>query len=188
VREDERAELGAVTHVDGTARVQVLDPASNERFHQPVRRFGELAGVPVLLNTSFNNNAEPIVQTVHDAVTCFLTTELDYLVVEDFLIRRHPGPIALDALVLQLRPVTQLAKRVKTRSAGKREVVYEIHLDHAAGARTQISAETFALLEAADGRRTLESLADAAGGLTDEIRRELYRLWQSRYLVLRPAR
>jgi predicted NodU family carbamoyl transferase len=189
VREEKRAELGAVTHVDGTARVQVLDPASNERFYQLVHRFGELTGVPVLLNTSFNNNAEPIVQTLHDAVTCFLTTELDLLVIEDFLIRRRPGrSLAFDALVLQLRPIAQLAKRVSNPSAGSQDVVYEITLQHASGPRTEISAETFALLEASDGMRTLESLADAAGGLSDEGRRELYRLWQSRYLVLRPAR
>jgi decarbamoylnovobiocin carbamoyltransferase/7-O-carbamoyltransferase len=188
VREDKRAELGAVTHIDGTARIQIVDARSNEQFYKLVRRFGELTGVPVLLNTSFNNNAEPIVQTVHDAVTCYLTTGLDYLVVEDFLIRRRPGhSMAFDTLVLQFRPFTHLAKRVRTTSAGERDVAYEIYLQYTDGPSTEISAEMFALLEAADGMRTLESIADTSGGLSDEIRRELYSLWQSRYFVLRPV-
>jgi decarbamoylnovobiocin carbamoyltransferase/7-O-carbamoyltransferase len=70
---------------------------------------------------------------------------------------------------------------------GERDVVYAIYLQHTNGPDAEISAETFALLEAADGMRTLESIADTAGGLSDEIRGELYSLWQNRYFVLRPA-
>jgi predicted NodU family carbamoyl transferase len=53
VREDRKSELGAVTHIDGSARVQVIDPASDKRFYDLVRRFGEITKTPVLLNTSF---------------------------------------------------------------------------------------------------------------------------------------
>src|SRR5439155_3435013 len=77
VRESRRAELGAVTHIDGSARLQIVAPDTNPRFHRLVRTFGELTGTPVLLNTSFNNNAEPIVQDVRDALTFFLTTGID---------------------------------------------------------------------------------------------------------------
>jgi predicted NodU family carbamoyl transferase len=188
VRQDRRAELGAVTHVDGSARLQVIDPASNQRFYRLVRRFGELTGIPVLLNTSFNNNAEPIVQSVHDALTCFLTTELDVLVIEDFLIRRRQGhSLALDSLVPSFRPVTRLARRIGMTSAGAQDVVYEIYLDYPKGPRAEISATSFALLKAADGVRCLDSLAHAAGGLTTEVRREIYGLWQERFFALRPA-
>jgi predicted NodU family carbamoyl transferase len=188
VREDRRAELGAVTHVDGSARLQVIDPASNQRFYRLVRRFGELTGIPVLLNTSFNNNAEPIVQSVHDALTCFLTTELDVLVVEDFLIRRRQGrSLAFDSMILTFRPVTRLAKRSRMTPVGTQEVVYEIYLDYPRGPRAEISAASFALLEAADGVQCLDSLAHAAGGLSTEVRRELYGLWQQRFFVLRPT-
>jgi decarbamoylnovobiocin carbamoyltransferase/7-O-carbamoyltransferase len=188
VRSDRREELGAVTHIDGTARIQIIDPASNERFYRLVKRFGEMTGVPVLLNTSFNNNAEPIVQSVHDALTCFLTTELDFLVVEDFLIRRRPDcSLKLDGLVLEFRPFTQLAKRVRMTLAGERVVVRELVLQHVNGPHTEVSEALYAMLEAADGMRTLESLADAVGGFTDDLRRQLYGLWQSRYFVLRPA-
>jgi decarbamoylnovobiocin carbamoyltransferase/7-O-carbamoyltransferase len=189
VRESRRAELGAVTHIDGSARLQVIDPDTNSRFYRLVRTFGELTGTPVLLNTSFNNHAEPIVQDVRDALTCFLTTELDFLVIEDFLVRRRPGrALAFDNLIPEFRPVTRLAKRVRSTLAGKRAVTYEIYLDHPDGATTEISADVFAVLEAADGVCSLTSLAAAVGGLNPDIRRELYRLWQGRFFLLRPER
>jgi predicted NodU family carbamoyl transferase len=189
VRESRRAELGAVTHIDGSARLQVVDPDTSPRFYRLVRTFGELTGTPVLLNTSFNNNAEPIVQDVRDALTCFLTTELDFLVIEDFLVRRRPGQaLAFDNLIPEFRPVTRLVKRVRSTLAGKRVVVYEMYLDHPTGANTEISADAFAVLEAVDGARSLASLAAAVGGLGADIRRELYRLWQGRFFLLRPER
>jgi predicted NodU family carbamoyl transferase len=188
VREERKAELGAVTHVDGTARLQIIDPASNERFHRLVQRFGQLTGTPVLLNTSFNNNAEPIVQSVHDAITCFLTTGLDFLAIEDFLIRRRPGrSLAFEGLVVQFLPVTRLAKRLRITMAGAREVVHEISLQYNGGPKAQISPDAFSLLEGVDGVRTLESLAGAMGGLTEDIKRELYDLWQQRFFALRPS-
>lgn len=189
VRESRRAELGAVTHIDGSARLQVIDPDTNNRFYRLVRTFGELTGTPVLLNTSFNNNAEPIVQDVRDALTCFLTTELDALVIEDFLVRRRPGRAhAFDSLIPEFRPVTRLVKRVRTTRGGKREVVHEIYLDHPDGAHTEISADAFAVLEPVDGARSLASLAAVAGGLGEDIWRELYRLWQGRFFLLGPER
>jgi predicted NodU family carbamoyl transferase len=188
VRDEHRELLGAVTHVDGTARLQIVSPSSNERFCALVAKFGELTGVPVLLNTSFNNNAEPIVQSVHDAVTCFLTTGLDFLVVEDFLIRRRPAALlAIDGLVVRLRPLTQVAKRIGVTPDGRHETRYEVSMRYAHGPRTEVSATAFALLEAADGQRTVGSLAGLAGGLGPDLRRELHSLWQGRYFVLRPA-
>jgi predicted NodU family carbamoyl transferase len=187
VREERKAELGAVTHIDGSARVQIIDRQSNERFYRLVQRFGEISGTPVLLNTSFNNNAEPIVQSVHDAVTCFLTTDLDFLVVDEFLVSRRPGLLrALDSLVLRFRPVTRVSKRFRITPAGAREVVHEMYLDHTSGPRSAISPTAFTLFEGADDSRTLKSLAESSGGLTDEIRSELYRLWQGRFIVLSP--
>lgn len=189
VRDDKRKELGAVTHIDGSARVQVIDRLSNGRFHELVRKFGDLTGTPVLLNTSFNNNAEPIVQTVHDALTCFLTTELDFLVIEDFLIRRRPGcSLAFNGLVPRFRPVTRLTKRIRATAADASEVVYEISVrtqEHGEQS-AEISRTVFGLLEAADGVRTLESLAETAGDLDQDTLREIYSLWQGRFFILRP--
>lgn len=187
VRAERRAELGAVTHVDGSARLQVIDPVANERFHRLVERFGELTGTPVLLNTSFNNNAEPIVQSVHDVVTCFLTTELDFLIIENFLVRRRPGNRpALDGLIPALRPTTRLVRRSRMTTPGSREVIHEIYLDSATRPRADLSPAAFALLDAADGMRTLGSLV-GRGGLGDDLSGEIYGLWQGRFFTLRPA-
>ena len=78
--------LGAVTHVDGTARVQTVEEATAPRYYRLIRRFGELTGVPVLLNTSFNLSDEPIVCTPVDALRTFLRSSLDLLCVEDLLV------------------------------------------------------------------------------------------------------
>ena len=187
VRKERMAELGAVTHIDGTARVQIVDPASNRRFYQLIRKFGELTGTPVVLNTSFNNNVEPIVQTAQDALTCYLTTELDFLVIEDFLIRRRPGRSqAFDGLVLRLRPATRLAKQIRATRSGGREVRREIYLEYAGGTRAEVSASLFALLEAADGNRTVKELVNDVNVPPDEVMGELYSLWQKRYFTLLP--
>ncbi|MDQ3691576.1 MAG: carbamoyltransferase [Chloroflexota bacterium] len=187
VHEKHRAELGAVTHVDGSARVQVIDPAANQRFHALVRRFGELTGTPVLLNTSFNNNAEPIVQSVQDVLTTFLTTGLDFLVIEDFLVRRRDALPAIDGLVLVFRPTTRLARCSKAGPGGPHQVMYEVYLDYTNGPRAKISSEAYALLEAADGVQTVESLAGDTG-LDKELKLELYGLWQTRFFTLGPTR
>ncbi|MGH7746608.1 MAG: carbamoyltransferase C-terminal domain-containing protein [Candidatus Dormibacteria bacterium] len=184
VREERREELGAVTHVDGTARIQIIEPATNERFHRLVSRFGEFTGTPVLLNTSFNNNAEPIVQSVEDVLTCFLTTELDYVVIEDFLVRRQPNFLAaLDHLVLRFRPVTKLTTRVGFRSSGERSVVHEIVLDYSTGPSSEVSPQLYALLEKVDGINPLIALG---GDLPETLREELFRLWADRFFTLTP--
>ncbi|MGH3915546.1 MAG: carbamoyltransferase family protein [Pseudonocardiaceae bacterium] len=188
VREERRAELGAVTHVDGTARLQIIDPTTNERFHRLVSRFGELTGTPVLLNTSFNNNAEPIVQSVEDALTCFLTTDLDYLVIEDFLIRQRPAqPSDFADFVLQFRPMTRLTQSLKITPAGERVVTREIYFDYSTGSRAEVSPELFTVLERVDGKSSLGSLAQTDGGLNENMITELYDLWQERYFTLTPA-
>jgi carbamoyltransferase len=86
VRDDKRHLLPAITHVDGTARLQTLTAERNGRFYDLVRAFGERTGVPVLLNTSFNVAGEPIVETPTDAIRCFLGTDIDALLLGDHLL------------------------------------------------------------------------------------------------------
>jgi predicted NodU family carbamoyl transferase len=186
VRAERRKELGAVTHIDGTARIQVIEPAVNKCFHRLVARFGELTGTPVLLNTSFNNNAEPIVQSVEDVLTSFLTTELDYVVIENFLVRRRSNFLAaLDDLVLRFRPVTRLTTRVGFRSSGERIVVREIFLDYSTGPSSVVSPQLYALLEKVD---VVSSLAALGGSLSEALREELFHLWAERFFTLTPVR
>jgi decarbamoylnovobiocin carbamoyltransferase/7-O-carbamoyltransferase len=188
VRPECREQLGAVTHVDGSARLQIVDPQTNERFYRLIKRFGELTGTPVLLNTSFNNDAEPIVESADDVVTTFLTTELDALVIEDFVVRRRTHvPDALDALVLRPRPVTKLREdRVPGDAAD--ELSREVYLDYTDGSHAQISQAVFDLLRVADGTRTVAELVSAGGTgpLTGEVRAELFALWQRRFFALVP--
>ncbi len=189
VREERRQELGAVTHVDGTARVQVVEQASNERFHHLVKAFGERTGTPVLLNTSFNNNAEPIVQTVDDVVACFLTTDLDHLVVDDFLVRRRSADRTVDltALVPRFRPVTRLVERAGTGKPAAGPAVHEIALDYSGGPTAPVSPELYALLGSVDGVSTVGDLVKVAGGVPDGVLGELHELWRLRFITLTPC-
>ncbi|NTV53599.1 MAG: carbamoyltransferase [Candidatus Firestonebacteria bacterium] len=86
VRADKVSLLPAITHVDGTARLQTIHAETNPRFHALLKAFEKLSGVPVLLNTSFNVMGEPIVESPLDAIRCFYSTGLDYLVMGNFVI------------------------------------------------------------------------------------------------------
>ncbi len=81
-----RSEIPAVTHVDYSARVQTVHKKTNLKYYNLIKRFKEITGCPVLVNTSFNVRGEPIVNTPEDAFNCFMGTELDVLVIEDFYI------------------------------------------------------------------------------------------------------
>jgi len=87
VRPAAKGVIPAVMHVDGTSRIQTVDRSTNPRYRMLLETFGRKTGVPVLLNTSFNVH-EPIVATPDDAVQCFLRTEVDWLVLENLLIKR----------------------------------------------------------------------------------------------------
>jgi len=83
-----RERIPAVLHVDGTARVQLVESSVNPRFHQLLTRFDELTGIPMLLNTSFNTAEEPIVCSPQDAIRSFLRSGLDALAMDDFLVSK----------------------------------------------------------------------------------------------------
>ncbi len=87
IKPERRAVIPAVTHVDGSGRLQTVTRNLNSRYYDLIRRFYEITGVPVVLNTSFNEN-EPIVCTPRDAVECFLKTKIDVLYLGNFMTRR----------------------------------------------------------------------------------------------------
>jgi carbamoyltransferase len=89
VRQDKQEVIPAVTHVDGTARLQTVHKETNPRYHRLLKEFEKLSGVPVLLNTSFNVMGEPIVESPVDAIRCFFTTGLDYLVLGNYILGKH---------------------------------------------------------------------------------------------------
>jgi carbamoyltransferase len=87
IRKEKRKEIPAVTHVDGTGRLQTVTWSGNPRYARLISAFRELTGVPIVLNTSFNEN-EPVVCKPEEAIDCFLRTKMDVLVLGDTLIRR----------------------------------------------------------------------------------------------------
>ena len=87
-----RSQLPAVTHVDYSARVQTVHSDTNPRYYELIREFEKQTGCSVLINTSFNVRGEPIVGTPEDAYRCFMRTEMDYLVIENFLLDKKDQP------------------------------------------------------------------------------------------------
>jgi carbamoyltransferase len=87
VRPDKRAMVPAITHVDGSGRLQTVSPRSNPRYYRLIKSFEVLTGVPMLLNTSFNEN-EPIVLTPEQALDCFLRTHMDVIVMGRHVLER----------------------------------------------------------------------------------------------------
>ena len=83
VRADKAHLIPAAVHVDGTARIQTVERSANPRYYSVIEQFGKLTGVPIILNTSFNKQ-EPIVSRPEEAVSCFLRTEMDVLVLGNF--------------------------------------------------------------------------------------------------------
>jgi len=81
-----RSKIPAVTHVDYSARVHTVTKNINDRYYDLISKFKEKTGCPVIVNTSFNVRGEPIVGSIEDAFNCFMGTNLDILVIEDFVL------------------------------------------------------------------------------------------------------
>lgn len=88
VKPEKREAIPAVTHVDGTGRLQTVTARDNPGFYRLIKAFQEITGLPMVLNTSFNEN-EPVVNRPEEALDCFLRTQMDVLVLEDYYISRQ---------------------------------------------------------------------------------------------------
>jgi carbamoyltransferase len=103
-----RSTVPAITHVDFSARVQTVDHARNPRLYKLLKAFEAKTGCPVLINTSFNVRSEPIVCTPEDAYRCFMASNMDVLVIEDFVMLKQEQPAAprhdVDAYLAQFSP------------------------------------------------------------------------------------
>lgn len=178
VRPSYRSLLGAVTHKDGTSRVHAVDKVVNERFWRLLDAFGARTGVPMLLNTSFNNHAEPIVQSALDAVICYLTTGLDHLIIGDLLISRRLGPR------MPLNSRLELAQGVRVEAVGDRSGwAYALASPHMHGRRVSVSEGVAIFLTQNAG----DVLRDVGIPNEEAALAELTRLWQERYIQLLPA-
>ena len=81
-----RSTIPAITHVDYSARIQTVHKETNPRYYELIKEFKKITNCPVLVNTSFNVRGEPIVCSIDDAFNCFMGTNLDILVIEDFIL------------------------------------------------------------------------------------------------------
>jgi carbamoyltransferase len=198
VREEARGILQAITHLDGTARLHSVSKEVNPIYYELISEFGRRTGVPVLLNTSFNNNVEPIVDTAEDAIACYLTTGLHYLVIGNCVASKRaldPSHPAYGRLVVSLPRSRMLVQRQSQEGAERWETVFELQNTLSrffASPRIKVSKQMFKLLQIADGSRTFSSLLGQErideGAEVEKLTRELIDLWSRRAVILRPGR
>jgi carbamoyltransferase len=192
VREDRRPSLEATIHADGTAWLHTVSRETNPRFWELVNAFKGLTGLPAVFNTSFSSKAEPIVDSVEDAVVSFLTTALDYLVVGDFIAqRRTPSREDWLALRVSLPPYVRLQNTRSFVSPQRMAASCQIRTSYDAGFSFPISSAWFDLLMALDGEQPLGELLQAKGvDATGEqaLLAELEELWSQRLVRLHGAR
>jgi carbamoyltransferase len=94
VKEDKKEALPAITHVDGTGRLQTVGKDTNPRYYRLIDTFGQATGVPVVLNTSFNLRGEPIVNTPKEAFHTFTESGMDVLVLGDYVVEKCDGKVS----------------------------------------------------------------------------------------------
>lgn len=96
VREEMKSKIPAITHVDGTARVQTVSKRHNPKYHELIERFGDITGVYCVLNTSYNIRGEPIVNTPEEAIECYVKTGMDALFLGDYLLSKDTESAAAE--------------------------------------------------------------------------------------------
>jgi carbamoyltransferase len=160
-KEEKRALVPAVVHVDGTGRVQSLTRENNGRFYELVKRFGERTGVPILLNTSFNIMGEPIVETPDDAFWCFLFTGLDALVFDDRVVTKRGGTFTS---VLDLYPsltINRTAIELPAGADGSTAGAVTVQVNTRWGpCRQSVPIESLSILRNVDGRCTVRQVME----------------------------
>ncbi|HEY1080660.1 MAG TPA: carbamoyltransferase C-terminal domain-containing protein, partial [Prosthecobacter sp.] len=87
-----RSTIAAVTHVDGSARIQSVHEETHPAFHALIREFDALTGCPLIVNTSFNLRGEPVVESPAQAYTCFMRTDMDVLAIGPYLLMKEEQP------------------------------------------------------------------------------------------------
>ena len=190
VRAEMRARLGAITHIDGTARVQTVSRAANPKYWALISEFGRITGVPMLLNTSFNNNAEPIVNSVEDAIVCYLTSGLHYLVVGDFQAQKKAFDAqALLNLAVSLPKAARLLKLDRHTSRQERRTEYTLAWNYAAARQQTLSPEVYEIIHQSSGGETIEAVIRKLGlgrARWKALAEEMFALWSLRLIILRP--
>jgi carbamoyltransferase len=191
VRPEWREQLPAITHVDGSARLQTVNKDDNPRYWELIEAFGHKTGIPILLNTSFNNNAEPIVDSIDDAVVCYLTSGLNYLVVGDYLVTKKDwGNEQLATLIVTMPKAAVLSREDRYISYTERDFSHFLSWNYDTSQRYPLSDVWYQVLQQADGLRTvLQLMNDLRFQVEqqDQVFEELLGLWSDRLIILHPG-
>lgn len=157
LRKEARAKVPAVVHADGTGRAQTVASDAAPEFHRLISAFDRLTGVPILVNTSFNINREPIVETPEDALWCFLMTNLDFCVIGDRIVDKAPGR----DIILDLRPRRRDVQLQEMTAAvepdGRSPLAFSVETPWGASPR-RLSPAAHDILQRVDGSRTVRDL------------------------------
>lgn len=183
--------LGAITHVDGTARVQTVRKHQNPMYWKLLHEFGTLSGIPMLLNTSFNNNVEPIVNTPQEAIECFLTTGLDALVIGNYFITKKNIDLGAMLGKLKMKPMNtaMISSANLLEAASHSNEEYQMSFNASYKKSVDISKHAFDLMSINNERLSIEELIpEVQNGDTgyQEIYSEIESLWSLRYISLFP--
>jgi carbamoyltransferase len=197
VKEKWHSILRAITHVDGTARIQTVSKKTNPRYWKLIKSFGDITGIPILLNTSFNNNVEPIIDSLRDGIVCFLTTELDYLIVGDVLVERKENDIKknLGKMKIDIPRYVRFEKTYKWLNGEKKQQCeYKLATSarwHDIDITRKISKKTFELLEM--NHKTNDPIDTLINdiGVNDiqereKVLLEIFSLWEERLINIQP--
>jgi len=188
VQPDQRKLLGAVTHVDGSARVQTVSQDQNPRFWALIKAFERLTGVAVVLNTSFNTSVEPIVRTAGEALLTFLTTNLDYLFLDDWIVTKRE--ISNDRL-LDLVPVmninVELSDNYSAIQATDDNNRRKIAFTYTKGRSMSLSGNMYRALRAADGKKSFRDcgIYEQSSAEDNNISVEIMQLLEGRFIGIR---
>ncbi|NEP13611.1 MAG: nodulation protein [Symploca sp. SIO2C1] len=191
VKDEYVSKLEAVTHVDDTARIQTVSKEINPRFWNLINSFHKLTGIPIVLNTSFNNNCEPIVNSVDEAITCFLTSDLDVLVIGNTLIRKI-NPSIIHNKLLQLMPKLSEGWLLCGTSLLDNEQ-YLLRNTFNDNVSITLSRGIFELLLHANSFATFTELISrlvkykGTDFINEPFLNEIYSLWSRRVITLRPT-
>jgi len=173
VRKDKQQILGATTHVDGTARIQTVSKDTNPRYWTLIDEFRKITGIPVVLNTSFNNNVEPIVNTVEEAIVCFLTTKINYLVAGNYLMKKKEVDHRLFLEMIPSLPLhVELAHKRSAVSLIEAKDIFEIRDNYLntknvmGGTHTSFPKLSFGLVRSEVSPRLYDALTRLNGSKT----------------------
>src|SRR6266404_1033813 len=191
VRENMRQQLGAITHIDGTARVHTVSRETNPRYWDLIKAFKDITGVGVLLNTSFNNNVEPIVDSVEDGIVSFLTTGLDYLVVGEYVVRkRTPSWEDQLSLNVSLPAYVKLTQTKAFVNPERMAATCDIRTSYDSRVCVSISGDLCNLLMNLDGEKSIRELFrmnHITGKSEQNLVQELMELWSQRLITIAPG-